>query len=695
MKNVVCIVLVLGAIGAARNTARGDEGLWLFNHPPTKLLQERYKFTPTKQWLEHVQKCSVRFNNGGSGSFISPNGLVLTNHHVAFGTLEKLSSREHDYASQGYLARTRDKELKAKDLELNVLMSIEDVTARVKGAAKPGMTAEQAFDARRGEISKIESESLEKTGLRSDVVTLYKGGVYNLYRYKRYTDVRLVFAPEAQIAFLGGDADNFAYPRYCLDMAIFRVYEDGKPVKIEHYLKWSDGGAKNGELIFVSGHPGRTERGNTVAELKYLRDKSYPYILQRLYRWEVMATVYSGHGIEPARVSKRFLMGVANSRKAYNGMLAGLLDPSLMKQKAADERKLKAAVAANPELKDVAKAWKMIADAEQVRAATLRDYYHFEYSRGFNSTLFQYARTIVRSAAEYAKPNAERLREYTDAGKRSLELKLFSRQPIYPEFEIVKLADSLTWLCDEYGVQNKLVQQILAGKSPRGRAAELIRGTKLRDVAFRKTLYEGGRKVVDASHDPLIQLARLVDPRARKVRKIIETKADEPRREGYDLLAKARFKLFGPTYYPDATFTLRLAVGVVKGYEQDGKRIPFETDFAGMYKHAKDHGNQYPFNLPPRWEQRKSRINLKTPFNFVSTVDIIGGNSGSPVINRKAELVGLIFDGNIQSLVWDIMYTDRQARAVAVHSDGIIEALRSMYDARELVNEIVGRRESR
>lgn len=667
-----------------------DEGMWLFNNPPTKMLQKRYGFTPTKEWLEHVQKASVRFNNGGSGSFVSPDGLVMTNHHVAAGAVEKLSSKNKNLLAEGYLARTRKEELKAVDLELNVLMSIEDVTERVKAAVKPGMSADEAFTARRAEITKIETESQKKTGLRSDVVTLYQGGQYHLYRYKRYTDVRLVFAPEQQIAFFGGDADNFSYPRYDLDVSFFRVYENGKPAKIKHYLKWGADGPHKDELVFVSGHPGHTSRGDTVAELEYLRDKGYPFLLQLLYRWEVMATVFSGQSLEDARIAKEFLFGVANSRKARKGMLAGLLDPKLMAAKRKAEKAFKAAVAKNPELKDVAGAWKMIAKAQKVRAANIRDYYLFEVDRGFNSILFGYAHTLVRAAQEFKKPNEKRLSEFTDAGKKSLELRLFSRQPIYEDFEVVKLADSLTWLCEEKGYENKLVQKILAGKSPRQLAAELITNTRLKDVAVRKKLYKGGLKAIKASDDPLIKLARLIDPTARRVRKIMETKFDEPRRQGYDLIAKAKFALYGPSFYPDATFTLRLAFGTVKGYEQDGKKIPFQTTFAGLYEKAQANKFKEPFNLPQRWITNKDKLNLNTPFNFVSTVDIIGGNSGSPVINKDAEVVGLIFDGNVQSLIWDFVYTDKQGRAVSVNSQAIPEALRAMYGADALANELLG-----
>ncbi|MCC6419730.1 MAG: S46 family peptidase [Gemmataceae bacterium] len=675
---------------AAASSARADEGLWLFNNPPLKILKEKYQFDPPKSWFEHVQKASVRFNSGGSGSFVSANGLVMTNHHVGLETLQKISSKEKDYVKDGFHAKTHADEVKAVDLELNVLMEIVDVTDAIKKAVDPNLSPEKAHEARTAIIAKIEKTSEDKTGLRSNVITLYQGNQYHLYRFKRYTDVRLVFAPEQDIAFFGGDPDNFSYPRYCLDVCFFRVYENGKPAKIEHYLKWSQGGAKDGELVFVSGHPGHTDRLNTMADLEYLRDKGYPYLLQRLHRLEVMLGVYSAYGEEHARKAKDMLFGVANSRKAREGGLAGLLDPSVLALKKAYEKKLLAAAAKDPELKDAVKAWQTIAAVQKVRAANIARYIVLEAGAGFNTTLFGYARTIVRAADEYARPNEKRLPEYAESNKKSLELRLFSKRPIYPDFEQWKLADSLTWLCEQLGYENKLVQQVLAGKSPRERAAELINGTKLRDVKVRRKLYDGGKAAVQASDDPLIKLALLIDKAARAVRKVMDTQVEEVKRQAYDQVARVKFAVEGTDTYPDATFTLRLSFGTVKGYVEDGKKILFETTFAGLYEKAKNKNNKPPFELPQRWVERKGKLNLKTPFNFVSTPDIIGGNSGSPVVNRNAEVVGLIFDGNMQSLVWDFIYTDEQARAVSVHSQGIVEALRAVYDANRLADELTG-----
>ena len=683
------VILVAAVLAAA---ARADEGMWLFNAPPKKHLKDRYQFDATDKWLEHVQKSSVRFNSGGSGSFISPDGLVMTNHHVGLHTLQSLSKKGKDYVTSGFHAKTYAEEVKSLGDELNVLMEIVDVTEQVKAAVKAGVAPEKAFEARRAVIAKIEEDSLKKTGLRSNVKTLYQGNQYHLYRFKRYTDVRLVFAPEQQIAFYGGDPDNFEYPRYDLDICLFRVYENGKPAKIEHFLKWSKGGAKDNELVFVSGHPGHTDRLNTVAELQYLRDIGFPFLLRRLNRWEVRISSWSERSEENRRRAKGFLFSVQNSRKARDGGLAGLMDPAIMGKKKADERKLRAAVAKDPELKDVMGAWDAVARAQKVRAATIRRYTVLEGGAGFNSNLFGYARTLVRAADEFAKPNGERLEEFGNAGKKSLEKQLFAELPIYDDYESVKLTDGLTFLIEILGGDNKLVKEVLAGKSPSDRALELIKGTTLKDAAERRKLYEGGKEAIAASTDPMIHLAKLVDPASRAVRKVIEDQVQEVSHQAYDKIARAKFAVEGTNTYPDATFTLRLAFGVVKGYEEAGKHIPFETTFAGLYERAEEHKNKPPFNLPPRWLEKKDKLDLKTPFNFVCTADIIGGNSGSPVINRKAEVVGLIFDGNLQSLVLDFTYTEKQARALAVHSQGIIEALAKVYGATDLVAEMTGKK---
>jgi hypothetical protein len=691
MKTAFRLLAMAVMVMASSVPAMSDEGMWLYSDPPRQLLKQKYGFEPTNAWLEHLQKSSVRFNSGGSGSFVSADGLIISNHHVGADALQKFSDEQHNYLRDGFYARTRAEEKRCLDLELNVLMSMEDVTSRVNAAVKPEMSAEDAFTARRAVMAEIEKESLEKTGLRSDVVTLYQGGKYQLYRFKKYTDVRLVFAPEQQTAFFGGDPDNFEYPRYDLDICLFRAYENGQPAKVEHYLTWSTAGVSDGELVFVSGHPGNTSRQLTMAELDYLRDQQFPYTLQRLYDLEVTLMAYSVRSEENARRARDLLFGVQNSRKARRGMFAGLLDPAIMAKKQADETRLRTAAAQSPQAKDILPAWDHIAAAQKIIGQNALQYRLLEAGHGFESTLFDIARTIMRAVEEKAKPNGARLREFRDSNLESLEFQLFSPEPLYDDFERLKLADSLTWLVEQLGSSDPLVQKVLAGQSPRDRAAELIAGTKLKDVELRKKLYAGTPADVEAAHDPMIELARLIDPPARAVRKIVETQ-DEIKQQAHAKITQARLALEKTTPYPDATFTLRLAFGQVKGYEENGQSIPFQTTFAGLYERAAQHHYQPPFDLPQRWLDRKDRLDLSTPLNFVSTADIIGGNSGSPNVNRQGQFVGIIFDGNIQSLVLDFAYTDVQARAVSVNSQAIIEALRQVYDAGPLADELLGKK---
>ena len=676
-----------------------DEGMWLFNSPPLKQFKERYHFEPARPWLDHLQKASVRFNSGGSGSFVSATGLVITNHHVGADALQKFSDEQHNYLRDGFYVRTQAEEKKCVDLELNVLMSIEDVTARVNGAVKSEMTSEQASDARKSVIAAIEKESKEKTGLRSDVVTLYQGGVYHLYRYKRYDDVRLVFAPEQQSAFYGGDPDNFEYPRFDLDICIFRVYENGRPLKIDNYLKFNPRGPIDGELTFVSGHPGKTDRQLTVDEMAGMRDRELPRILTMFKRREVLLHSFGERTFENERRVRDDFFGVQNNRKRYDGYLAGLLDPQIWQALQAREQKLRDAISRDPKLTSTTSAYDRIKNAQTELAKTARVYNYFEMERrkfgvyrqprAFYSTLFKYARLLVRAADERAKPNGERFEEFRDSAHESLELELFSTEPVYDDVELLTLTDSFTDLASAFGASDPLVKMVLGDKSPVERASELIRGTQLKDVALRKKLYAGGQAAIEAAHDPMIDIARAIDATARQAKKVFETQ-EEIKQQAYAEIAKARFATEGTTSYPDATFTLRLSYGTVRGYEENGKQIPAFTNFAGMYERANEHENKPPFDLPPRWMDKKDKLALTTPFNFVSDADIIGGNSGSPVVNQANEFVGIIFDGNIQSLVLDCIFSDKEARAVSVDSAAITEALRNVYDAQPLVDELEG-----
>jgi hypothetical protein len=661
--------------------ASADEGMWLFNDLPREQLKTEYAFEPTGEWVRHVMLSSVRFNVGGSASFVSSTGLVLTNHHVGADTLQKVSTPEHNYYRDGFYAKTPADEIKAPDLELNQLVSIEDATERVNAAVTPKMSAAEAFAARRAVMSEIEKESLDRTGLRSDVVTLYGGARYHLYRYKKYTDVRLVWAPESAIAFFGGDADNFEYPRYCLDVCLFRVYEDDKPARIEQFLKVSEKGPADGELVFVSGNPGRTQRIFTTAALKYQRDRYVPFVLDFLRRREILYQQFGLRGEEQDRRAHDDLFGVQNSRKAYTGMEEGLQDPAFFAGKETEEAALRAKVESNPDLKKYAGAWKTIAEVQPRRSGLL------EKSASFAGEEYSIAETLVFMAAEDRKPNSERLREYRESARASLEQQLFSPAPIYADLERTKLADSLSLFVERRGGDDPLVQKVLDGKGPQARAAELIGGTGLAEVAVRRRLAEGGQAAIDASADPLIRLARLMEPEARRVREIHD-ELDELERQAYSQITSAEFAIKGTDTYPDATFTLRLAFGRVKGYLENGQAIPPWTTLGGAFEHEKNHGGKEPWKLPPEWHARKSALNLATPFDFVCTADIIGGNSGSPVIDRSGELVGVIFDGNIQSLTSRYYYSDKVARAVAVDSRAVLEALRTIYRADRLVQEL-------
>jgi hypothetical protein len=687
----VALLLALFSLSTLHITALAEEGMWPFNNVPRAEIKKKYGFEITDDWLNKVRLASVRFNNGGSGSFVSSDGLVLTNYHIVEDIVGEVSTPQKDLAKEGFVARTRAEEIKAPSLELNVLMSIEDVTSRVNGAVKAGSSDAESFAARRAEISKIEAESLKSSGLRSDVVTLYQGGQYNLYRYKKYTDVRLVFVPEFQAAFFGGDPDNFNFPRFNIDMALVRVYENDQPVHPENFFKWSTAGAKEGSLVFVTGNPGSTSRLNTVAHLQQLRDTSIPIIIRLLERREAVLKKYMAMGEEQTRQAQNELNSVQNSLKVYRGQIAGLKDSALIARKQKEEDALRKSIAANPERQKMyGDAWDAIAKAHQTYPTYIRDRRIFEQAAGFNSTLFAFARALVRLAAENQKPNAERLPEYTDARRASLELGLYSPAPIHEDFEKLKLTDSLGFMVELLGADNALAKQVLAGKTPEARAEELITGTKLKDPAYRKELAAGGAKAIEDSTDPMIVVAREIDAKARELRKRYESEVTGVERANYAKIARALFETEGTNLYPDATFTLRLSYGTVSGYMENGKKVAPFTTLGGLYARSEQFKRQFPYNLPQRWTDKKSALNLDTPFNFVSTNDIIGGNSGSPTINQNGELVGLIFDGNIQSLVGDFMYDGSVNRAISVDSRGMLEVLKKVFNANEIVGELTG-----
>ena len=665
--------------------ARSDEGMWLLNDPPKKHLADTYKFDLTPEWLDRAMRANVRFNSGGSGGFVSSDGLVVTNHHIAADALQKLSTKDRDLYRDGFYANERQNESNCPDLELNVLQSIEDVTAKVNAAVTAELKPADAAAKRRAILGEIEKESTAKTGLRSDIVTLYQGGAYHLYRYKKYTDVRLVFAPEAGIAGFGGDVDNFEYPRHGLDVAFFRVYENDKPIASKDYFHWSRVGPAENDLVFVTGHPGTTNRLETLAKLKHRRDSTLPYTLNRLRLMEAALTQFGDKGPEQRRRAGGDLHRVANARKAFNGQLQGLLDPAILKQKEDAENALRPQPMTSSLMPS---PWLSIVGAQSIYRDLEKPHALLETGHGFASELFTIARQLARHSDELLKKSAERLREYRDSNLDSLKFQLLSPAPLYPDLERAKLQASLTFLAETLGGEHPLVVLALAGKNPAQRAEELIAGCKLGDVAERKALLGGGAKAIAASRDPMILLAKAIDAESRALRKRYENEVEEVERQAYAEIAKIRFAKFGNTVAPDATFTLRLAFGTVKGYEVDGEKLPFHTTYQSAFDRAEAMKNREPFDLPKRWLDGKDKIDPKTPFDFVSTADTIGGNSGSPVLNRSGELVGINFDRNRHGLVRNFVYTDVQARHVAVHSKAVLEALRNLYDAGGLADEL-------
>ena len=686
MRPVVSMGLACLVLGPS---VRADEGMWTFDSPPTKLLQERYGFTPTKDWLDKVRLASVRFMDGGSGSFVTPDGLMLTNHHVGLACIQNLSTAEKDHVTNGFLAASREQEPACPGYEVNVLMGIEDVTRRVLGAVRPGMSDKEAGDVRKAAIAAIENECASRTGLRCDLVKLYQGSVYALYTYKKYTDVRLVFAPEEQAAYFGGDYDNFTYPRYNLDVALFRAYEGGRPARSPSWLRWSARGVKEGDLIFVAGNPGSTSRHETVSQLESERDRLLPEALAYYQRRLKVLRDYAAARPENQRRAQPTILGLENAFKALRGSLEALRDESAMARKRAQEEELRRRIAADPALaREVGRAFEDIQAAQARHEARLAEYRYGSFGW---SKLLSTAGQIVRHVEETRKPNEQRLDEYIDAALPSLENRLFSPAPVHKDLEIVTLTDQLEGARQALGPDHPFVKAVLGGRTPAEVAREAVEGTKLDEVEARRALVKGGPAAVQASTDPMIVLARRIAPLARELRRFDDDQVKAVITRAGERIAKARFALEGRTVAPDATFTLRLAFGTVKGYPVQGTLAPPFTTFHGLYDRAAGFDNRPPWNLSPRFEKEKDELRLATPFNFVSTADIIGGNSGSPIINRDGELVGVIFDGNIESLALDYFYTDEKARAISVDARGILEAVREVYDADGLAAELTGR----
>ena len=671
-----------------------DEGLWLYNAAPKGKIKARYKFDVTDAWLDHVRESSVRFNNGGSGSFVSPNGLAFTNHHVAADCLSKLSDSAHQYMKTGFYAKSGRDEPKCPDLELNVLVGLEDVTAKVNAGTAANMTAAQSGAVQRAAMSSIEADCA-KTGLRCDVVTLYSGGLYHLYRYKKYTDVRLVFAPEYAIAGFGGDADNFEFPRYALDVAFFRVYENDKPVNLKNYLQWTTAGLKQNELVFMSGHPGSTSRMNTLAQLDFYRETQYPAMLKWRGRAIKATHEFASKSAENDRISESRIHALENAQKAQKGYYDALLDKDLMAEKARDEKELRARLTKADASLDA--AWVNIARAMQAHKEVFLPHQLVERGSGFDSTLADISRHLVRAAAERKRPNGERMREYRESALPSLEQQLFSPAPVYDSLEELRLQLSFENLLEGLGRENPFVKRILGDRTPADAAAFYVRNTKIKDITARKALYDGGPEAIAASDDPLIAVMRDIDQPSRELRKRYDDQVDSVLRQEAGRIAQARFKQEGLNMYPDATFTLRLSYGSVRGYTEDGRgsivpkgtKIPYFTIMKGAFDREQKMGGKDPYALPPSWRDAKSRIKLDTPMDFVSTCDSIGGSSGSPIVNTKGQLVGINFDRNMQGLGRNFYYSEEGMRHIAVDARGIIEALRNIYGASALADELM------
>jgi len=683
MKRTIALVL---SINLLVSFAFADEGMWTFDNPPLKQWKERYNFEPSKDWLDKVRLASPKVN-GSSAVFVSPNGLIATNHHVAAGYIEKVSSKERDLLMLGYNAKTQADELKIPDASASVLFSFDNVTERVHNAAKAGTNDADMAAKRTAEIAAIEKDC--PVGLKCDVVSLYSGGEYWIYRSKRYTDIRLVMAPEEQAAFFGGDYDNFVYPRHDLDFTFLRAYEDGKPANTPQYLKWSATGAADGEFILVSGYPGSTARLLTIAQLKYQRDIGNPLQEQVWKTRRKALEEYSKRGAEQLRQANPGMRSFANSLKRLEGQQNGLLNPRNFARKEAEEKDLRDKLAAKPDLdKQYAPAWSAIANAYTALPARAKQ---IAFSSLSSSQLATMARQIVTFHIETAKPNGERYPEYRDARLDAFKTSLLSPAPIYAEMEEAALTAWFVEARKVLGSSNPFIKAAIGDAEPAEVVGRAVRETKLINPADRKALLDGGAAAVNASTDPMVTLARRVDPIMRELREWNEKNITNIETANGTKIASARFAVYGKTMPPDANSTLRIEYGVVKGYEEDTTLVPYKTTFFGLYDRAISFNEVFPFNLPPSLKAARDKIDLSTPLNFVYSADTIGGNSGSPVINRKGEVVGLNFDSNNQKLSNRYWYIEEGegSRAVGVHSAGVIESLRKVYDADALVRELL------
>jgi hypothetical protein len=680
---LVMLCTVAMCVGVA-----ADEGMWTFNNVPRDAIARKYNVTLTDQWLQHLQQSVVRLESGCTGSFVSGEGLILTNHHCSAECLSDLSTAQRDLISQGFIAAGREQELRCPGQQVSVLMATENVTPQVTKAIA-GVPAAQVAAARNKALTDLESQceaasTAAGSPRKCEAVTLYQGGQYWIYKYKRYDDVRLAFAPEAAVAAFGGDPDNFQFPRWCLDMSLIRAYENGKPAATPEHLTINWSGAMTGEPVFVAGHPGTTQRLLTDAQLRTQRDLVLPFWLLRYSELRGRLIEFSKTSAEAQRTAKEYLDTIENSHKVRRMQLFSLLDDRLMNQHAAEERKLKAAVQARGDKTTLA-AWDQIAKAELRYRDILIPYTFLEGAAGFNSDLFGYARQIVRAADERAKPNASRLREYTDAALTQLRAELEAKRPFYPDVDQVRLSFALERMREYLGPDHPIIKSVFGTAGADTRAHELIAKSTLADPAVRLKLFDGGQAAVAASTDPMIALARAVDAESRRLRTVFETEVDGPERRAQQTIADARFKAYGTRVYPDATFTLRLTYGAVEGWNEAGSAVDPFTHLDRLYARAT---GAPPFELPKSWLDAKSGLDMTTRANFVATTDIVGGNSGSPLVNAKGEVVGLAFDGNIHSISGSYWFDTAQNRTVAVHPQFIRAGLTQVYKATAIAAEL-------
>ena len=680
--------LLLSAVAtlAALTPVLADEGMWTFDNFPSQAVKQKYGVTIDQAWLDRVRAGAVRLAGGCSASLVSSEGLVLTNHHCVAGCVQDLSTAGRDYLKGGFFPSSRSEERQCPGTQAEILTSIADVTQTVNAATggKAGPDFVRARDAAVADLEKKACEGRETVN-RCQVISLYDGGQYKLYTYRKYSDVRLAFAPEVQAAFFGGDPDNFNFPRYDLDVSFLRLYENGRPVATPQHLKWNASAPKDGDLVFVAGNPGGTDRLLTAPQLVTMRDVVRPPLLMQLSELRGRYTRFAEESPEHARISSRSLFGIENTIKALRGAQLALLDPALIESKRKADADLKAKVDADPRLKaEIGDPWAEIAQAQVARAELNTALAFLETRAGSGSQLFGYARRLVRAAAERGKPNGERLREYTDARLPLLEKTVLDPQPVERDLEQLQLQFWLTKLREELTADAPETQLYIGQDSPEILARTLSAST-LGDAAVRKRLWEGGSSAIMASNDPMIRYVLKTDESARAVRKAYEERVDGPTDSAGERIAKARFAAYGTSVYPDATFSLRLSYGRVAGWTYRGRNIPSLTNFEGLYRRVTGH---FPFDLPQRWLAAKDKLDLSTAFNISSENDIIGGNSGSPLINAQGEVIGAIFDGNIHSLGGDFYYDPALNRAVSVSTAAITEALNKVYGQTALIAEL-------